>query len=111
MQSRLHSLLDFPDQLIGGRGIRRTFTVIFMCLAYVMENGVPGMGVPTTAASFGLFDILLKFNLYTTMLKYLISHIEGADEKEIGIKQVEETLHHIIYYFNMRDQILEHCSV
>lgn len=35
----------------------------------------------------------------------------GADEKEIGIKQVEETLHHIIYYFNMRDQILEHCSV
>ena len=38
---RLHSLLDFPDQLIGGRGIRRTFTVIFVCLAYVMENGVP----------------------------------------------------------------------
>ena len=35
----------------------------------------------------------------------------GADEKEIGRKQVEETLHHIIYYFNMRDRILEHCSV
>ncbi len=38
---------------------------------------VVGMGVPTTAASFRLFDILLKFsNLYTTMLKYLVSHIE-----------------------------------
>ena len=34
----------------------------------------------------------------------------GADEKEIGMKQVEETLHHIIYYFNMKNQILEHCK-
>ena len=42
-----------------------------------MKTAVVGMGVPTTAASFRLFDILLKFsNLYTTMLKYLVSHIE-----------------------------------
>lgn len=35
----------------------------------------------------------------------------GADEKEIGMRQVEETLRHIIYYFNMKEQILEHCSI
>lgn len=33
----------------------------------------------------------------------------GADEKEIGINQVEETIQHIVYYSNMKEQILEHC--
>ena len=33
----------------------------------------------------------------------------GDDEKDIGIEQVEETIHHIIYYSKMREQILEHC--
>ncbi len=35
----------------------------------------------------------------------------GADEKEIGINQVEETIQHIIYYSNMKEQILAHCVV
>ena len=38
---RLHDLLYFPYQFIGGRGIRRTFTVIFMGFAYVVENDIP----------------------------------------------------------------------
>ena len=38
---RLHGLLYFPYQFIGRRGIRRTFTVIFVRLAYVVENNVP----------------------------------------------------------------------
>lgn len=35
----------------------------------------------------------------------------GADEKKIGMKQVEETVQHIIYYFNMKEQIFRHCIV
>lgn len=35
----------------------------------------------------------------------------GADEKQIGVEQVEETIQHIIYYSSMRGQILEHCIV
>ena len=39
--SGLHGLSDLPYQFIGGRGIRRTFAVIFVRLAYVVENDVP----------------------------------------------------------------------
>lgn len=35
----------------------------------------------------------------------------GAEEKEIGMEQVEETIQHIIYYSSMRERILEHCIV
>lgn len=35
----------------------------------------------------------------------------GNDEKEIGIAQVEETVQHIIYYSEMKKQILEHCII
>lgn len=35
----------------------------------------------------------------------------GNDEKEIGIEQVEETVQHIIYYSEMKKQILEHCMI
>ena len=35
----------------------------------------------------------------------------GDDEKEIGIEQVEETVQHIIYYSEMKKQILEHCII
>ena len=35
----------------------------------------------------------------------------GTDEKEIGINQVEETVQHIIYYSNMKEQILAHCVI
>ena len=38
---RLHGLLDFFYQFIGGRGIRRTFAVIFMRFAYIVENDIP----------------------------------------------------------------------
>ena len=31
----------FPYKFIGRRGIRRTFAVIFVRLAYIMENDVP----------------------------------------------------------------------
>lgn len=34
----------------------------------------------------------------------------GAEEKETGREQVKETLRHIIYYFHMKKQILEHCN-
>lgn len=33
----------------------------------------------------------------------------GKDEKEIGTEQAEETIRHIIYYSEMKKQILEHC--
>ena len=33
----------------------------------------------------------------------------GVDEKEIGIQQVEETIRQIVYYFDIKKQILEHC--
>lgn len=33
----------------------------------------------------------------------------GDDEKEIGAGQVEETIQHILYYSEMKQQILEHC--
>lgn len=33
----------------------------------------------------------------------------GADEKEMGIAQAEKTLRHIIYYAEMKKQILKHC--
>lgn len=33
----------------------------------------------------------------------------GDDEKEIGIEQVEATIRHIVYYSEMKKQILEHC--
>lgn len=33
----------------------------------------------------------------------------GAEEKEMGIAQAEETLRHIIYYAEMKKQILKHC--
>lgn len=33
----------------------------------------------------------------------------GKDEKEMGIKQVEETIRHIIYYAEVKEQILAHC--
>lgn len=35
----------------------------------------------------------------------------GEDEKEIGIKQVEETVQHIVYYSEMQKQILDHCII
>lgn len=35
----------------------------------------------------------------------------GDDEKEIGIKQVEETVRHIIYYSEIKKLILEHCII
>ena len=35
----------------------------------------------------------------------------GDDEKEIGIEQVEETIQQIIYYFEMKKLILEHCII
>lgn len=35
----------------------------------------------------------------------------GEDEKEIGIEQVEETVQHIIFYSEMKKQILEHCII
>lgn len=35
----------------------------------------------------------------------------GDDEKEIGIEQVEETVQHIIYYSEMKKQILEYCII
>lgn len=34
----------------------------------------------------------------------------GADEREIGVKQVEETIRHVVYYAKMKEQILSHCS-
>ena len=33
----------------------------------------------------------------------------GDDEKQMGIGQAEETLRHIVYYAEMREQILGHC--
>ena len=33
----------------------------------------------------------------------------GEDEKEIGIRQVEETIQHIAYYAKMKERILENC--
>ncbi len=35
----------------------------------------------------------------------------GMDEKEIGMQQVEKTLRLILYYFHMKEQILEHCRL
>lgn len=35
----------------------------------------------------------------------------GDDEKEIGIEQVKETIQHIIYYSEMKEQIMEHCYI
>ncbi len=35
----------------------------------------------------------------------------GEDEKEIGIGQVEETVRHIVYYSQMKEQILKHCMM
>lgn len=35
----------------------------------------------------------------------------GDDEKEIGIEQMEETIQHIIYYSEMKEQIIEHCYI
>lgn len=35
----------------------------------------------------------------------------GDDEKEIGTKQVEETIKHIIYYSKIKEQILAHCKM
>ena len=35
----------------------------------------------------------------------------GDDEKQLGIEQTEETIRHIIYYANMREQILENCII
>lgn len=35
----------------------------------------------------------------------------GDDEKEIGVKQIEETVQQIIYYSEMKKQILEHCII
>lgn len=35
----------------------------------------------------------------------------GDDEKEIGIEQVEETIQRIIYYSEMKEQIMEHCYI
>lgn len=34
----------------------------------------------------------------------------GADEKQIGMEQVEGTIRHIVYYSEMKEQILEHWS-
>ncbi|MBR4940892.1 MAG: aminoglycoside phosphotransferase family protein, partial [Clostridia bacterium] len=33
----------------------------------------------------------------------------GPDEKEIGIRQFEDTVRQILYYHRMKDQILRHC--
>lgn len=48
-------------------------------------------------------------------LEYNIKRVLGIDcgdnEKEIGIEQVEETVQHIIYYSEMKKQILEHCII
>lgn len=48
-------------------------------------------------------------------LEYSIKRVLGIDcgndEKEIGIKQVEETLQHIMYYSEMKKQILKHCII
>lgn len=35
----------------------------------------------------------------------------GEEEKEIGIEQVEDTVRHIMYYSDIREQILELCIV
>lgn len=46
-------------------------------------------------------------------LEYNLKRVLGIDcgdeEKEIGIEQVEKTIQHIIYYSEMKEQILEHC--
>jgi len=35
----------------------------------------------------------------------------GADEKEVGSQQVEETVEQILYYARMKESILAHCAV
>ncbi len=37
------------------------------------------------------------------------NEITGYRCMEIGIEQVEETIKHIIYYVEMKEQILSHC--
>ena len=37
---RLHGLLDFPDQIVGGRSRWSAFAVILMGFANVLQNGV-----------------------------------------------------------------------
>lgn len=48
-------------------------------------------------------------------LEYNIKRVLGIDckddEKEIGTKQVEETIRHIIYYSKIKKQILKHCMI
>lgn len=48
-------------------------------------------------------------------LEYNIKRVLGIDckddEKEIGIEQVEETVRHILYYSEMKKQILEQCII
>lgn len=48
-------------------------------------------------------------------LEYNVKRVLGIDcvddEKEIGIEQVEETVQHIIFYAEMKKQILEHCII
>ncbi|MFQ8688198.1 MAG: hypothetical protein ACLR9L_09735 [Lachnospirales bacterium] len=48
-------------------------------------------------------------------MEYNVKRVLGIDcvddEKEIGIEQVEETVQHIIFYAEMKKQILEHCII
>lgn len=132
-----HNDMDCKNVLWNGNDYR---IIDLECLSYnnpfmeLFELALCWSGYEDCQIDFGMFQAVLQgyknaggelptdweilYDCNNGRLEWLEYNIKrvlgidcGDDEKEMGIKQVEETVQHIIYYSEMKEQILEHCII
>lgn len=132
-----HNDMDCKNVLWNGIDYR---IIDLECLSYsnpfmeLFELALCWSGYENCQIDFGLFQAFLKgyanaggelpvdwetlYDCNNGRLEWLEYNVRrvlgidcGEDEKEIGIEQVEETVQHIIFYSDMKKQILEHCII
>lgn len=132
-----HNDMDCKNVLWNGNDYR---IIDLECLSYsnpfmeLFELALCWSGYENCQIDFGLFQAFLQgyanaggelpvdwetlYDCNNGRLEWLEYNVKrvlgidcGDDEKEIGIEQVEETVRHIIFYSEMKKQILEHCII
>lgn len=132
-----HNDMDCKNVLWNGNDYR---IIDLECLSYsnpfmeLFELALCWSGYENCQIDFGLFQAFLQgyanaggelpidweilYDCNNGRLEWLEYNVKrvlgidcGDDEKEIGIEQIEKTVQHIIFYSEMKKQILEHCII
>ena len=132
-----HNDMDCKNVLWAGEDYR---IIDLECLSYnnpfmeLFELALCWAGYEHSRIDFSLFQAFLRgyrdaggempqdwetlYDCNNSRLEWLEYNIKralgidcGADEKEIGIQQTEETIKQIRFYYSMKNDILKHCMI